>query len=146
MYRDGRPNRVAALANRGTALLASAGIWPKRLVTLEVPGRRSGHLVSSPVVVADYNGERYLVAMLGEQTNWVRNARAADGRVVLRHGRREKVRLEEVDPHARAPILRRYLQVAPGARPHIPADPKAPLPEFEQIAARYPVFHIAPVV
>jgi len=39
-------------------------------------------------------------------------------------------------------ILRRYLQVAPGARPHIPVDRRAPLVEFEQIAARYPVFGI----
>jgi hypothetical protein len=52
------------------------------------------------------------------------------------------VRLEEVDPRARAPILQRYLQVAPGARPYIPVDRRAPLVEFEQIAARYPVFRI----
>ncbi|HEY5990269.1 MAG TPA: hypothetical protein VIV12_28370 [Streptosporangiaceae bacterium] len=74
----------------------------------------------SPVVVADYGGERYLVATLGQKADWVRNIRAAGGRVVLRHGRREAVRLEEVDPAARAPILRRYLAVAPGARAHLP--------------------------
>jgi hypothetical protein len=50
------------------------------------------------------------------------------------------VRLEEVDARACAPILRRYLQVAPGARAHIPVDRRAPLAEFEQIAAQYPVF------
>jgi hypothetical protein len=94
-------------------------------------------------MVADYQGERYLVAMLGEGTNWVSNVRAAAGRAVLRHGPREAVRLEEVDPRARAPILRRYLQVAPGARPHIPVDRRAPLAEFERIAALYPVFHVS---
>jgi F420H(2)-dependent quinone reductase len=142
MYRDDRPNRVAALLNRGWAIVGSAGLAPNRLTTLEVRGRRSGRLVSFPVMVADYQGERYLVAMLGQDTNWVRNVRAASGRVVLRHGRREAVRLEEVDLGARAPILRRYLQVAPGARPHIPVDPRAPVAEFEQIAARYPVFRV----
>jgi hypothetical protein len=45
--------------------------------------------------------------MLGEGVIWVAIVRAADGRAVLRHGRREAVRLEEVDPGARAPILRR---------------------------------------
>ena len=40
----------------------------------------------------------------------------------------------------RAPILRQYLQVAPGARAHIPVDRHAPLEEFERIAERYPVF------
>ncbi len=133
-----RPNRVAALLNRADALLGSSGLGPNRLVTLEVRGCRSGRLTSRPVVVADYQGERYLVAMLGQDANWVRNVRAAGGRVVLRHGRSEAVRLEEVDPRSRAPILRRYLEVAPGARAHIPVDRHAPPVEFERIAARYP--------
>jgi hypothetical protein len=38
--------------------------------------------------------------------------------------------------------LRRYLKLAPGARPHIPVDRRAPLAEFEAIAADYPVFRI----
>jgi len=142
MYRSGRPNRVAAVLNRVSAIIGSAGLWPNRLATLEVRGRRTGRLISFPVVIADYQGERYLVAMLGEGTNWVSNVRAAGGQVVLCHGRHEAVRLEEVDARARPPILRRYLQVAPGARPHIPVDRRASLVEFEQIAARYPVFRI----
>jgi deazaflavin-dependent oxidoreductase (nitroreductase family) len=122
--------------------MASAGLWPSRLVTLEVRGRRTGRLISLPVVVAEYQGERYLVAMLGEGANWVSNVRAARGQAVLRHGGREAVRLEEVDPGARAAILRQYLQVAPGARAHVPVDRHAPLEEFERIAARYPVFRV----
>lgn len=142
MYRSGHPNRVAALLNRVAAIVGSAGLWPNRLVTLEVRGRRTGRLTSFPLMVADYQGERYLVAMLGEGTNWVCNVRAAGGQAVLCHGDREAVRLEEVDPRARAEILRRYLQVAPGARPHIPVDRRAPVAEFERIAAQYPVFRI----
>ena len=94
------------------------------------------------MVIADYEGERYLVAMLGENTNWVRNVRAAGGRAVLRHGRREIVRLEDVDPAARPPIVRRYLDVAPGARPHIPVDRRAPDEEFEKVAPQIPVFRV----
>ena len=112
------------------------------MVALEVPGRRTGRLLSLPVVVADFEGERYLVAMLGEQANWVKNARAAGRRVVLRHGWREPVRLEEVDPSERAPILKRYLELAPGARAHFPVDRRAPLADFQAIAGRYPVFRI----
>ncbi len=142
MYRGGRPNRLATVLNRWWANAGSAGVWPNRLAALEVRGRRSGRLISFPVVVADYQGERFLVAMLGEGTNWVLNVRAGGGQAVLRHGSREAVRLEEVDPRERAPILRRYLEVAPGARPHIPLDRRAPLAALEQIAARYPVFRI----
>ena len=93
MYRGKQPNRMAALANRGTAAAAAAGIGPKRLVTLEVRGRRTGRRLSLPVVVAEYEGERYVVAMLGSEANWVRNVRAGNGAAVLRHGRRERVRL-----------------------------------------------------
>jgi deazaflavin-dependent oxidoreductase (nitroreductase family) len=142
LYRGDRPHRVASLANRAQATLASAGLPPKRLVTLEVRGRRSGRMRSFPVVVADYEGERYLVAMLGNDANWIRNARAAGGNVVLHHGRREAVHLDEVEPNARAAIIKRYLEVAPGARPHIPVDRRAPLAEFERIAERIPVFRI----
>ena len=46
-------------------------------------------------------------------------------------------------PGERAPILRRYLAVAPGARPHVPIDPTAPLTDFARVAGRFPVFHIS---
>ncbi len=134
----------ARLQNRATAVAFAAGIWPRRAATLEVRGRRSGRVISFPVAIADYEGERYLVAMLGVNTNWVRNLRAAQGRAVLRHGRREGVRLEEVAAESRPPILRRYLELAPGARAHIPIDRHAPLDEFEQIAPQVPVFRITP--
>jgi len=141
MYRGGRPGPTARVMNRLSALQFSAGLLsPKRAMTLEVVGRRTGRIVSLPVVVADYGGERYLVSMLGDDANWVRNVRAAGGRAVLRRGRRYPVQLDEVEPGARAPILRRYLELAPGARPHIPVDRRAPLEEFERIADQFPVF------
>jgi deazaflavin-dependent oxidoreductase (nitroreductase family) len=141
-YRRGRPNRTAAALNRMWASLSSAGLWPSRMAALEVRGRRSGRIRSFPVVLTDWHGERYLVAMLGEHTNWVANVRAAGGQAVLRHGRTEAVRLDEVAPSERAPVLRQYLQVAPGGRPHIPVDRHASLAEFAEIADRYPVFRI----
>jgi hypothetical protein len=51
MYRGDHPDRIAALANRCQAIAASAGIPPKRLVTLEVTGRRSGRLGSIRALV-----------------------------------------------------------------------------------------------
>ena len=142
LYRGGHPNAFARLQNRGSAIAFAVGIVPNRTGTLQIPGRRSGRVISFPVVIADFEGERYLVSMLGENANWVRNLKAVGGHAVLRHGRREDVNLEEVEPSARAPILRRYLQVAPGARPHIRVDRKAPLAEFARVASDYPVFRI----
>ncbi|RNL87008.1 nitroreductase/quinone reductase family protein [Halostreptopolyspora alba] len=145
MYKGGRPNPLARVLNRVSAVLFSAGrLVPDGWVTLEVPGRRSGRTVSFPLVAVGHDGQRYLVSMLGEDTNWVRNVRAAGMRAVLRHRDSRHVRLEEVDRTTTAPILRRYIAAAPGARPHIPVDRRAPLEEFERIAPRYPVFRIVP--
>jgi F420H(2)-dependent quinone reductase len=144
MYSGKRRNRVAKLLNRVDATAAAAGIGPKRLAKLEVRGRRSGRRLSFPVVIAEYEGQRYLVAMLGREANWVRNVRAAGGKAILRHGRSENVVVEEVDPRVCGPILQRYLEVAPGARAHFPVDRHAPLEQFERITEEYPVFRICP--
>jgi len=93
-------------------------------------------------MLAVVDGQRYLVSMLGERGQWVRNVRAAGGRAVLRRSGREAVSLEEVPPAQRAPILQAYLQVAPGARPHVPVDTEAPLTAFAEIAAAFPVFRV----
>jgi len=69
--------------------------------------------------------------------------RASDGRAVLRSRGREAIHLVEVPVPERAPILKAYLQRAPGARPHVSINKDAPLTEFEKIAAAYPVFRIA---
>jgi hypothetical protein len=142
LYRGGRPNRFARVQNQLSAIAFAAGLWPERAATLDVRGRRSGRVISFPVVIADYEGERYLVAMLGEKTNWVLNLRAAGGRAVLRHGRHEDLHCEEVAVQSRPAILRRYLELAPGARPHIPIDRHGSLEEFGRIAPLVPVFRI----
>ena len=142
LYRGGRPNRLASWLNRGWAFIHGLGIAPNYLVTLEVTGRRSGRTISLPLVMACLNGERYLVSMLGTEAGWVRNVQAAQGKAVLRHGRREDVLLEEVAVEQRAPILKAYLQKAPGARGHVAIDKDAPLAEFECVAAQYPVFRV----
>jgi hypothetical protein len=82
--------------------------------------------------------------MLGEETNWVRNVKAAGGDVALIHGRREEVHLEEVAPDRRAPVLKAYLQRATNASAHLPLDKDAPLTEFERVSPRYPVFQVVP--
>jgi hypothetical protein len=142
LYQGGRPNELAKIINKGWAVIHSLGVLPNSMVTLEVPGRKSGKIVSFPLAMAFVNGERYLVSMLGEGSNWVKNIEAAGGNAVLRHGNSEQVRLVAVDVSQRAPVLKAYLQLAPGARPHFPIDKDAPIDEFEKIASQYPVFKV----
>ena len=144
LYRGKQPGSAARRLNTVQAQLAAHGIGPSRVVALDVRGRKTGRIISIPVVVADYNGERYLVSMLGADSAWVRNLRAAGGDAVIRHRSREAVHLNEVPAAQRPPILKRYLELAPGARPHIPVDRAAPLRDFERVAADYPVFRITP--
>ena len=142
LYKGGRPNWIAKLLNDGWAIIHSSGIFPNYLVTLEVVGRQSGKLINFPLAMLVMNGERYLVSMLGEDANWVRNIKAAGGKANLRHGKSEEVILEDVDVPQRAAIIKAHLQIAPGARPHIPVNKDASLSEFEKIASGYPVFKV----
>jgi deazaflavin-dependent oxidoreductase (nitroreductase family) len=142
LYRGNRPGALARWLNRAFAGLHASRLAPEHWVTLEVTGRRSGRPISFPLVMVIDGGERYLVSMLGADAAWVRNAAAAGGRAVLIHGGREAVRLEEIPAERRAPVLKRYLALAPGARPHVPVERDAPLSAFEAIADRFPVFRV----
>ncbi len=141
MYAGGRADADARWFAQVWGWLFGAGLFPRRWVTLEVPGRSSGKVTSFPLGMADVGGRWYLVSMLGE-CNWVANVRANNGDVVLRRRRRRRVHLIEVPVDRRAAILARYVKIAPGGRPHIPVAVGAPLDDFEAVADRYPVFEV----
>lgn len=89
--------------------LTKVGISVKGSRVLEVRGRTSGELRSTPVNLLTVGGERYLVAPRGE-TQWVRNVRAA-GTGTLRVGRRvEAFDAVELADDAKPEILRAYLR------------------------------------
>jgi deazaflavin-dependent oxidoreductase (nitroreductase family) len=142
MYRSGRPNWAARPQNRLSSYFFRAGLLPRRTASVEVRGRRSGRTITFPVVVADWQGGEYVVSMLGEWANWVKNVRAAGGAAVIRRGRREPVILEQIDVADRAPIIRRYAAVAPGGRPHLGLRRQASIEECEALAPQTPVFRI----
>lgn len=120
MDRGRRPNRLAKILNRWWAIVSSAGVGLGGMATLEVRGRRTDNLISFPVVVADYEGERYLVAMLGEGTNWVANARAAGGardEASETVCRLDATRIRRVTTGVGGPLEKRRKLVAARARP-----------------------------
>jgi hypothetical protein len=144
MYAGGRGGTTARRFSRLWSVMFGLGVLPRRWVTLEVRGRRSGRIVRFPLGMADWDGQWYLVPMLGGQCNWVRNVRAAGGRAVLWRRHRVTCQLAETPVGERAALIRRYLQQVPGARPHIPVGQHAALAEFEAIAPLYPVFRVVP--
>jgi hypothetical protein len=143
-YRNWRPTRVGRWVNRFACWWSGLGLPPRFQAALEVRGHTSGRRRSNPVVVATVEGKRYLVSMLGTDSDWVRNVEAAHGEAVIRQGRRSHVHLVAVPPDQRAPILREYVRIATSGRRHFPVPVGAPLADFEAIANRYPVYRIDP--
>lgn len=141
-YRDWRPTRLGRIANRAWAWWAGLGLPPRIIVTLQVHGRETGRLHSNVLVVATHDGQRYLVSMLGDRSEWVKNVRAAGGEAAIKRGRARPVRLTEIAPEERGPVLKAYAGVATSGRRHFPVHHSAPVSEFEAIAARYPVFRV----
>jgi deazaflavin-dependent oxidoreductase (nitroreductase family) len=143
-YRGWRPTYAGRWANRFAAWLTELGIAGIHMAVLEVRGRASGRPRTSPVVVATFEGQRYLVSMLGPGSGWVKNVKAARGEAFLRQRGRRAVQLVPLAPPQRAPVLREYVRVATSGRQHLPVAIDAPLAEFEAIADRYPVYRIDP--
>ena len=141
-----RPAKLTQMMNGALGWLASLGLTPSRMITLEVKGRRSGQPRSTIVNAVEYEGVRYLVSPRGE-AEWVRNVRAAGGEAIIRHRGRLSVRLEEITAEQRAPILKKYLgENAMSTKQHFGIDPKAEIAEFEAIAGRHPVFRVIEVL
>jgi hypothetical protein len=141
-YRGWRPTRIGRLLSRVYAWVSGLGLVPRTLLTLQTDDRRSGRVDATILVVATYQGERYLVSMLGEGSDWVQNVRAAGGRACIKRGRSRPVQLTEIPPRERAAILKAWSQVATSGRHHLPVSHDAPISAFEAIAGDYPVFRI----
>ena len=95
--------------NRSVAFLTRRGlsVWGSRVI--EVEGRRSGEPRRVPVNLLTFESRQYLVAPRGE-TEWVRNVRAAGGRLALLVGsRREERTATELADADKPAVLRAYL-------------------------------------
>lgn len=131
--------------NKAVAGLTRLGVsvWGSRV--LEVRGRKTGEPRRTPVNLLNFGDTTYLVAPRGE-AQWVRNVRAAGGRLDLLLGRRRTHYLAtEVPDEDKVPVLRAYLQrwkaevgVFFGG-----VGPKSTDEEIAAIAPKHPVFAIA---
>lgn len=96
--------------NTAVVALTRAGlsVWGSRV--LEVPGRTTGEMRRVPVNLLSLDGKQYLVSARGTG-EWVRNVRAASGRLDLLVGRsRQRCVAVEVPDDQKPPVLRAYLR------------------------------------
>lgn len=125
--------------NAIASALARAGIGPIQLLVTR--DRRTGQPHTTPVVVIEQAGKRWLVAPYGTVT-WVRNARV-DDRVRLRYGRTmHEYTIREVGADEAGPVLKRYVAVATKTRAQFRATADSPVADFEAEADRHPVFEL----
>ena len=118
------------------------GIGFKHNFILEVRGRKSGKVFTTPVNLLFLNGRTYLCAVRGE-TQWVRNARAA-GRVTLTKGsRREDYAVRELPVVERPEPLKEFLdRFAMSVQRFYSVKKGAPLSAFAECSRTMPVFEL----
>jgi deazaflavin-dependent oxidoreductase (nitroreductase family) len=139
-----KPSLTERIFNRLFAIAIGFGVSLGHNYVVEVRGRKSGRIFSTPIDLLEAGGRRYLVAPRGD-TNWVRNARAA-GRVKLRKGHQsDEFAVREVGPAERPELLKAYLdRFALTVQRYFPIPRGSPASEFAPIAERYPVFELTP--
>jgi len=137
-----KPNLIESLFNRCFGFLVGMGLGPKYNYLLQVRGRKSGKLYSTPVDLLEFDGKRYLVAPRG-RTQWVRNAEAT-GEIALKKGSwRQSFRLRAVPVANKPELLKAYLdRFKTAVQPYFPVAAGSDAQAFAVVAANYPVFEL----
>jgi deazaflavin-dependent oxidoreductase (nitroreductase family) len=138
------PTAVEKIFNRVFGFLIGIGVAFPHKYLLQVRGRKSGKLYSTPINLQEWEGKPYLVAPRG-RTQWVRNAEAA-GEVTLKRGsQRLKYRLRPLAEAEKPEILKAYLDGFKNEVQRfftVAAD--SPTEAFVGVTESYPVFELFP--
>jgi deazaflavin-dependent oxidoreductase (nitroreductase family) len=135
---------VERLFNRVFGLLVGLGLGLPHNYLVQVRGRKSGKIYSTPIDLLELDGKRFLVAPRG-RTQWVRNAEAA-GEVTLKKGRtRLHCRIRAIPDDSKPELLKAYLdRFQTTVQRYFPVPAGSPAQAFVQIAPNYPVFELLP--
>jgi deazaflavin-dependent oxidoreductase (nitroreductase family) len=136
------PSAVEKLFNRSFGFIVGLGLGPAHIYLLQVRGRKSGKLFSTPVDLLELQGKRYLVAPRG-RTQWVRNAEAAAAITLKKGGTRQKFHLRQLQNEDKPQILKAYLDsFKREVQRYLPIPAGSPPESFLAIAESYPVFEL----
>lgn len=137
-----KPTAVEAFFNRALGKLIEWGIGPAHIYLLEVRGRKTGKVYTTPVDPLPFDGRRYAVAPRG-RTQWVRNAEVAKEITLRRGGQRETLRLRVIPDAEKPAILKAYLdKYKAEVQRYFPVKAGSPPESFVSIAGNYPVFEL----
>lgn len=137
-YRLG-PTRRAV--NVLMASMLQLGIGPKSSYLLTTRGRKTGQSRTTPVILVEADGQRWLVSPYGH-VGWVHNVRAVP-EVSLRRGRTTQALFaREVGADQAGPVLKSYVRQVKVTAPFFDAKVDDPTPSFIAEAHRHPVFQL----
>jgi len=136
------PSRVERVFNKIFGVLVGLGLGARHNYLVQVRGRTSGRVYSTPVNILDLAGRRFLVAPRG-RTQWVRNAEAA-GEVFLKRGsRRQRFRIRAVPGEQKPDILKAYVdRFRLTVQRYFPVPAGSSAQAFRDVADQYPVLEL----
>ena len=137
-----QPTMVERTINKVFGFFVGLGLGLRHNHLLQVRGRKSGQVYSTPVDVLDWDGKRFLVAPRG-YTQWVRNA-IASGTVSLKKGRRlEEFGTRLLSDDEKPEILKTYLErYKLTVQRYFPVRAGSPTEAFRPLTQEYPVFEL----
>jgi len=136
------PSAIERVFNRVFGFMVGLGLGFSYNYLLQVRGRKSRKLYSTPINLLELGGKRFLVAPRG-RTQWVRNAEAA-GEVTLKRGKTKlKFRLRPIADASKPEILKAYLDsFKREVQQYFPVAAGSPARAFEPFAQSYPAFEL----
>jgi deazaflavin-dependent oxidoreductase (nitroreductase family) len=139
------PSAGGRVFNRIFGFLVGLGLGYSYNYVLQVRGRKSGRLYSTPIDLLELEGKRFLVAPRG-RTQWVRNAEAA-GEVTLKKGRTQhRFQLRPIPDANKPEILKAYLDnFKREVQRYFPVTAGSPVEAFNELTQSYPAFELIAV-
>ena len=139
-----QPTAVERAFNKTFGFLVGMGLGFSYNYLLQVRGRKSGKIYSTPIDLLEIDGKRFLVAPRG-RAQWVRNAEAA-GEVTLKKGsQRNMFGLRALSDEEKPPILKAYLdRFKREVQGYFPVAAGSPVEAFRVLVQNYPAFELIP--
>jgi deazaflavin-dependent oxidoreductase (nitroreductase family) len=136
------PSSTERFFNRAFGFLVGMGLGFSYNYLLQVRGRKSGKIYSTPIDLLELDGKKFLVAPRG-RTQWVRNAEAA-GEVTLKKGStRQKFGLRPLSDTEKPEILKAYLdRFKREVQRYFPVPAGSPPQAFVEVLGSYPAFEL----
>jgi len=138
------PSAAERVFNQIFGFLIGLGLGFSYNYLLQVRGRKTGRLYSTPIDLLEMDGNRFLVAGRG-RTQWVRNAEVA-GEVILKKGsQRRRFRLRVLPDQKKPEILKAYLdRFKREVQTYFPVPAGSSVEAFRELVQSYPAFELIP--